>query len=75
MVGEMPVANMGAEDFAYYINKVPGCYIRFGAQIEGKEFPAHSSKFVFDEAALLMGARYFRQVALEAGEALAKGEL
>lgn len=74
MVGEMPVANMGAEDFAYYIKEVPGCYIRFGAQIEGKVFPAHSSKFVFDEAALLMGARYFRQVAMEAGEVLARGD-
>lgn len=73
-VGEMPVANMGGEDFAYYVRKVPGCYIRFGAQIEGKEYPAHSSRFVFDEKALLIGAKYFKQIALNAGSALSRGE-
>lgn len=73
-VGEMPVANMGGEDFAFYIKHVPGCYIRFGAQIDGKEYPAHSSSFVFDENALLIGSRYFRQIALNAGAALGRGD-
>ena len=72
-VDEMPVANMGGEDFAYYLDKVPGCYIRFGAQVEGQEYPAHSSRFVFDESALLMGAQYYRQVAIRAGESLRSG--
>ncbi|MEZ4573918.1 MAG: hypothetical protein R2857_03150 [Vampirovibrionales bacterium] len=59
-VGErnvMPLqfTNMGAEDFGYYLQHVPGCYMRFGAQIEGKEgFPAHFSKFDFDEQAFLI---------------------
>ena len=69
-VDEMPIANMGGEDFAYYLKEVPGCYIRFGAQIEGQEHPAHSSKFVFDEESLLIGARYYRQIAFTAGEKL-----
>lgn len=72
-VAKMPVANMGGEDFAYYLTDVPGCYIRFGAQIEGKEYPAHSSRFVFDEEALLIGAKYYRQIVFTAGEKLKNG--
>jgi amidohydrolase len=63
--------NMGGEDFAYYMQKIPGCYVRIGALAQGKEgHPAHSSKFDFDEAVLPIGARYFQQVAHVAGEAL-----
>ncbi|HMP03855.1 MAG TPA: M20 family metallopeptidase [Gemmatales bacterium] len=64
-------ANMGGEDFAYFLEQVPGCYLRVGAQATGREgFPAHSSKFDFDEAALAVGAAWFRAVALEAGRRL-----
>ena len=46
-------ANMGAEDFSYYLARVPGAYVRFGAQVSGREgFPAHSSRFDFDERVL-----------------------
>jgi amidohydrolase len=63
--------NMGGEDFAYYMQKIPGCYVRLGAREEGREgFPAHSSKFDFDEAALGIGARYFYEVAKLAGAKL-----
>jgi hippurate hydrolase len=66
-VTDLRVANMGGEDFSYYLEQVPGCYVRFGAQIQGREgFPAHSSKFDFDEAALAIGAKYFAEVALRA---------
>jgi hippurate hydrolase len=65
---EMKTANMGGEDFAYYLEKVPGCYVRFGARLAGREgFPAHSSKFDFDEKALSAGAAYFHAVARVAG--------
>jgi len=65
-------ANMGAEDFSYYLQKRPGCYVRFGAQAAGHEgYPAHSSKFNFDEGALPIGARYFAHIAQVAGSALA----
>src|SRR5262249_26948851 len=64
----LKTANMGGEDFSYYLEKVPGCYVRFGAQVPGREgFPAHSSKFDFDEQALAVGAAYFRTVAQVAG--------
>ncbi len=65
-------ANMGGEDFAFFLDHVPGCYIRFGAQVLGREgFPAHSSRFDFDEQALATGAAWFVEVAREAGRRLA----
>jgi amidohydrolase len=70
-VGAMNTANMGGEDFAYYLLHVPGCYIRYGAQVPGREsYPAHSSQFDFHEDALGIGAAWFRQVAWAAGEHL-----
>jgi hippurate hydrolase len=67
----MRMANMGGEDFAYFVERVPGCYIRFGAQVAGREsFPAHSSEFDFDERALGTAAAWYVRVAHRAGEAL-----
>ncbi len=64
-------ANMGGEDFSYYMEAIPGCYVRLGVRDPGHEgFPAHSSKFDFDEAVLPIGARYFYEVAKLAGEKL-----
>jgi amidohydrolase len=63
--------NMGGEDFSYYMEKARGCYVRFGAREEGREgYPAHSSKFDFDEAVLPIGASYFYRVAKIDGAAL-----
>lgn len=62
-------ANMGAEDFSYYLEKIPGVYVRFGGQVPGREgFPAHSSKFDFDENALAVGAAYYYTVVKAAGQ-------
>ncbi len=67
----LKTANMGGEDFSYYMAKVPGAYVRFGSQVPGKEgFPAHSSKYDFDEEALAVGAAYFQSVAKIAGRQL-----
>ncbi len=64
-------ANMGAEDFSYYMESIPGAYVRFGSRVSGKEgFPAHSSKFDFDESAVAVGAAYYRAVAKIAGQHL-----
>ncbi|NIM51670.1 MAG: amidohydrolase [Gemmatimonadales bacterium] len=66
--------NMGGEDFGFYLQHVPGCYVRFGARPRGRRsFPAHSSRFDFDEEALAVGASYFHQVALIGGRSLADG--
>lgn len=74
-VVDLGTANMGGEDFAYYMEHVPGCYVRIGSQLTGHEnFPAHSSKFAFDEEALAVGAAYFACLARHVGKQLRAGE-
>ncbi|MFU8817291.1 MAG: M20 metallopeptidase family protein [Pseudomonadales bacterium] len=59
--------SMGGEDFSYYLEKIPGCYVRFGARPPGREFvPLHSPAFDVDEAVLRVGAAFFDQVARDA---------
>ena len=71
-VSPLKTANMGGEDFSCYLEKVPGAYIRFGAQVKGLEgFPAHSSKFDFDEEAMKVGIAYYCSVVEVAGRKLA----
>jgi hippurate hydrolase len=68
---KMETANMGGEDFSYYMECVPGCYVRFGTAREGiEQYPAHSSKFDFDEQAIAVGAAYYRAIAEVASEAI-----
>ena len=75
-VTRLRIANMGGEDFAYFLEQIPGCYVRFGSQVPGRQgFPAHSSRFDFDEEALPTGAAFLATVARMAGRAvLAQGE-
>jgi len=69
----METANMGGEDFSYYLERTEGCYVRFGATRPGEPaYPAHSSKFDFDEQALAVGASYFHHVVRLASEKLLK---
>ncbi len=64
-VVRQPHPSLGGEDFAYYLNKVPGCFVRFGATKPGERaYPAHSPYFDFDEEVLPIGARYLATVAL-----------
>lgn len=71
-VRELHTANMGGEDFAWYLDRVPGAYIRYGAQVAGREnFPAHSGGFDIHEDALAIGARWLDRVARRASEVLA----
>lgn len=68
-VVKLETANMGGEDFGYYLQHVSGCYVRFGTAEAGVEqFPAHSSHFDFDERAIATGAAYFAAIARTAGE-------
>ena len=62
-VTELQTANMGGEDFSYFLDQVPGSYVRYGAQADGREsYPAHSSKFDIDEAALPIAAAYLTSI-------------
>lgn len=63
-VVDMDHPSMGSEDFSYYLEAMPGCYVRFGACEAGCEnIPLHSPSFDFDEEALKVGAAYFDAVA------------
>jgi amidohydrolase len=57
-VQEITRASMGGEDFANYLQEIPGCMFRLGccSQTSGCP-PLHSSNFDVDEGALGIGAR------------------
>lgn len=57
-IHEIPRASMGGEDFAFYLNHVPGAMIRLGCAAPGSEsWPMlHSTQFDIDERVLALGA-------------------
>ena len=65
---ELPNPSMGAEDFAFYLEKVPGALIWLGI---GEEVSGlHTPKFAFDEKVLPRGSALLAALALEAGQRL-----
>ncbi len=70
IVGEANVVSvgmsMGAEDMAYFLEAVPGCYLRLGSgnPDKGLIHPHHSALFNFDEAALPIGVELLTQLTL-----------
>lgn len=58
---------MGGEDFAYYLEKIPGSYVFLTnpLKIDGENYPHHNSKFAIDEELLDRGVALFVQVALD----------
>jgi hippurate hydrolase len=64
--------NLAGEDFACYLERIPGCFLRVGAREPGGAFaPAHSPGFVADEGALFVGAAVLAEAARVASAALA----
>ncbi|MGF2615256.1 amidohydrolase [Rossellomorea vietnamensis] len=61
---------MGGEDFAYYLQKVPGTFFFTGAKPEGVEipFPHHHPKFDFNEKAMLTAACVLANAAITYAE-------
>lgn len=56
--------NMGGEDFAAYMERIPGCFMRVGARESGsRAIPAHSPAFYADEGALFVGAAVLAEAA------------
>jgi len=55
---------MGGEDFAYYLQKIPGAFFFFGAG-DGCPFPHHHPAFDFDEGALPTATLLFTSLALQ----------
>jgi hippurate hydrolase len=59
--------SLGGEDFSYYLQRVPGCLVRFGAgHTDLANIPAHSPYFDFDEGVLPIGSAFLAQVAWQA---------
>nr|WP_172370237.1 M20 family metallopeptidase [Sporosarcina jiandibaonis] len=56
--------HMGGEDFAYYLEKVPGTFFFTGARPENP-YPHHHPKFDFDENAMLIAAKVLGAAALD----------
>ncbi|MEC0298938.1 amidohydrolase [Peribacillus frigoritolerans] len=62
-VVEFPVFS-GSEDFAYYAEKIPGCFFYIGCKPKGveKAYFNHHPKFDIDEDALLIASKSVAQV-------------
>ena len=65
---ELSNPSMGAEDFAFFLEKVPGAFIWLGV---GEDVSGlHTPKFAFDEEVLPRGSALLAALALEAGQRL-----
>jgi amidohydrolase len=64
---EVVKPSMGGEDFAYYLEKVPGSFFRLGCRNEEKGLihPYHSSLFDIDEEVLPFGVEMFIRIISE----------
>ncbi len=56
--------SMAAEDFAYYLEEVPGALFFLGSGTKEYHYPLHHSKFQFDEKILSFGAELFYNAGL-----------
>jgi len=60
---ELPNPSMGAEDFAFFLQKIPGAFIWLGV---GQDISGlHTSTFAFDEEILPLGSALLTALALE----------
>jgi amidohydrolase len=59
-----PFPSMGGEDFAYYLEKVAGCFFLVGVEPQdaASHPPLHSDRFNFTDAAMGVGMRMFLEL-------------
>lgn len=59
--------SMGGEDFAYYLQKVPGTFFFTGAGNAdlGADYPHHHPKFDIDERAMLLASKALTAIAVQ----------
>jgi hippurate hydrolase len=50
---------MGSEDFAFMLQKVPGCYLNIGNGDREGGCEVHNPSYDFNDAALPLGAAFF----------------
>jgi amidohydrolase len=56
---ELDHPSMGAEDFAFYLEKVPGAIFYLGNYAPGAPHPIHSPYYIFNDDAIPIGMRVF----------------
>ena len=65
------LTNLAAEDFACYLERMPGCFLRIGAREAGGEaIAAHSPRFHVAEESIFVGAAVLAETARVAAEEL-----
>jgi len=56
--------NMAAEDFAYYMERMPGCFLRVGAcEAGGEAIPAHTPRFYAADDSIFVGGAVLAETA------------
>ncbi len=57
---------MFSEDFAFYQQQVPGCFMMLGTKNEAKQFmaPLHNNQFNFTDEVLIKGVEAYRRIAI-----------
>ncbi len=69
----LPAANMGGEDFAFYQERIPGCFLRVGARRPGDPVAsAHTPHFAPAEEAIFVGGALLAAAARRASADLAR---
>lgn len=64
--------NLAGEDFAYYMERIPGCFLRVGAREAGTDaIPAHTPRFYAADESIFVGAAVLAETARIASGALA----
>lgn len=64
---QLPTANMAAEDFAVYLQTLPGAFVRVGVcEPGGSAVAAHSPQFYVDNSAIRVGAEILVAIGIEA---------
>lgn len=58
---------MGAEDFSFYTQQIPGCFYRIGTNNNNETYmnPVHNAHFDIDEQALITGAGMMSWLAIQ----------
>ncbi len=63
--------NLAAEDFAYYMERMPGCFLRVGAcEAGGEAIPAHTPRFYAADDSIFVGGAVLAEAARVASAAL-----
>lgn len=66
------ITNMGGEDFAFYMERLPGSFLRIGAREPGGErIAAHNPRFYAHETSIVVGGAVLAECARVAADALA----